>query len=273
MLAVSNPGYETMNDRAQRLKLVVDTGGKEARCVSAGVDPVPNLCTACVARHRGICGALKDHELRELASRTSKRRVDGGRALQADGEEVAIYSNLLQGVVKLSKTLADGRQQIVGLQFPPDFVGRPFGRESRLSAEAVSEVEVCTFPRSVLEDMLKRHPELEHRLFQQTLMELDEARDWLLAVGRKTAGERVAGLLYMIAKHVPDGSLHETQRRVSVSFDLPLTRADMADFLGLTIETVSRQITRLRQDGVIVLEANRHIAVPDMQNLARLAER
>ena len=134
-----------------------------------------------------------------------------------------------------------------------------------MSAEAVSNVELCTFPRSVLEGMLKRHPELEHRLFQQTLMELDEARDWLLAVGRKTARERVAALLYMIARHVPDKTPLDAAKRTSVDFDLPLTRADMADFLGLTIETVSRQITRLRQDGVIGLKANRHVTVPDLR--------
>ena len=242
------------------------------RCVNAGIEPVPKLCAACVARHRGICGALADDELHELVSRTAKRRIDSGRTLQADGEAAAVYSNLLQGVVKLSKTLPDGRQQIVGLQFPPDFVGRPFGGESQISAEAVSNVELCTFPRTVLEGMLKRHPELEHRLFQQTLMELDEARDWLLAVGRKTARERVAALLYMIARHVPDETPADAAERTSVDFELPLTRADMADFLGLTIETVSRQITRLRQDGIIGLKANRHVSVPDVRRLAEAAE-
>ncbi len=242
------------------------------RCKGAGVEPMPSLCMACTARHRGICGALEDHELRELAGRTAKRRVDAGRTLQADGEQVAGYANLLQGVVKLSKTLADGRQQIVGLQFPPDFVGRPFGRESRLSAEAVSEVELCTFPRAVLEDMLQRHPELERRLFEQTLLELDEARDWLLTLGRKTARERVASLLYMIARHVPAETPDDAAERSSVSFDLPLTRADMADFLGLTIETVSRQITRLRQEGIIKLMANRQITVPELDRLAAAAE-
>lgn len=245
---------------------------KEERCASAGAEPLPSLCAACVARHRGICGALKGDELRELVVRTSRRRVEAGRTLQADGAEAAVYSNLLQGVVKLSKMLPDGRQQIVGLQYPPDFVGRPFGRESRLSAEAVSDLEVCTFPRSVIEELMRRNPDLQHRLLQQTLMELDEARDWLLAIGRKTARERVASLLYMIARHVPDPAADPAHPRSAVTFDLPLTRADMADFLGLTIETVSRQITRLRQDGLIKVEANRHITVPDIDHLAEVAE-
>ena len=154
--------------------------------------------------------------------------------------EIAVYANLLQGVVRLSKMLADGRQQIVGLQFPPDFIGRPFGDESRLSAEAASDVEVCTFTRAVLRDMIRRYPELEHQLFRQTLAELDDSREWLLAIGRKTARERVASLLYMIGTHVPDVSRLAARQRTNVTFDLPLSRTDMADFLGLTIETVSR---------------------------------
>ena len=132
-----------------------------------------------------------------------------------------------------------------------------------LASEAIQRI----FERIVAEGRA-----LQHRLFQQTLMELDEARDWLLAIGRKTARERVASLLHMIARHVPDNSPDAARLRSAVTFDLPLTRADMADFLGLTIETVSRQITRLRQDGIIIVEANRRISIPDIERLAELAE-
>ncbi len=243
----------------------------EAHCKSAGIEPAPNLCASCTARHHGICGALDDHHLRELVTHTSRRRIKAGRTIQADGEEVAAYANLLQGVVKLSKTLADGRQQIVGLQFPPDFIGRPFGHESQLSVEAASDVEVCTFSRAVLGDLLRRYPELEHRLFSQTLAELDEVREWLLALGRKTARERVASLLHMIARNMQDASSVPTPQRSSAVIDLPMTRNDMADFLGLTIETVSRQLGRLRQDGTINLVNHRHVTIPDMQSLSEAA--
>jgi len=245
--------------------------GSQAHRKSAGIEPIANLCVACTARHRGICGALDDDQLRELASRASRRCIPAGKTLQADSEEVAAYANLLQGVIKLSKTLADGRQQIVGLRFPPDFIGRPFGHESRLSAETASDVEVCTFSRSVLGDLLRRYPELERQLFRQTLAELDEAREWLLAIGRKTARERVASLLHMIAMNVPEASPVPAQQRTPAIFDLPLTRNDMADFLGLTIETVSRQLGRLRQEGIITLENNRHVTTPDMERLSDAA--
>ena len=107
---------------------------------------IPVLCQACEARHRGVCGALEPAQLVALAKSSSKRKVCAGAELIGDSEEVVGYSNVLSGVVKLSKTLADGRQQIVGLQFAPDFLGRPFKAESAINAEAATEVSLCSFP-------------------------------------------------------------------------------------------------------------------------------
>ena len=107
-----------------------------------------------------------------------------------EGEEVERYANILSGVVKLSKLLVDGRQQIVGLQFAPDFLGRPFKSKNKTTAEAATEVRLCTFPKKVLEDMIKQSPELEHVLHEQSLKELDEARDWMMTLGRKSASEK-----------------------------------------------------------------------------------
>ncbi len=225
-----------------------------------------------MARHGGICGVLGDAPLKQLASRIVRRRIEAGRTLQADGEEPAVYAFLLRGVVKLTKTLADGRQQIVGLQFPPEFVGQPFGRENHLSAEAVSDVEVCSVPRAVLAEMMRSHPALERRLFNDTLLQLDQARDWLLAIGRKTARERVAGLLHLIARKMNLAVEGEDAVIGEQTFDVHLSRAEMADFLGLTIETVSRQITRLRQDGTISLGHNRLITICGMERLLAIAE-
>ncbi|RWA77282.1 Crp/Fnr family transcriptional regulator [Mesorhizobium sp.] len=231
---------------------------------SAGI---PVLCQSCEARHRGVCGALEPDQLVELAKTSSRRGVSAGAELMGDAEAVESYSNVLSGVVKLTKGLSDGRQQIVGLQFAPDFLGRPFKSESAIDAEAATEVSLCSFPRTVIERMMKASPELEHRLLKQTLNELDEAREWMLALGRKTASERVASFLLMIARNI-DPAADPAAR--SASFDLPLTRADIADFLGLTIETVSRQLTRLRASDVIRIENNRHVTV---DNLGRLEQR
>ncbi|MCP4317041.1 MAG: Crp/Fnr family transcriptional regulator [Hyphomicrobiales bacterium] len=228
---------------------------------------MPALCQACEARHHGLCGTLMPGELIKLNKIASRKEVKPGTTLVADSEPVTHYSNILSGVVKLTKILADGRQQIVGLQFASDFLGRPFKSESNTNAEAATTVRLCTFPRNAIERMIEGSSSLEHRLLQQTLEELDEARGWMVTLGRKTAGEKVSSFLYLIATHI-DPTSDDTE---GVVFELPLTRADIADFLGLTIETVSRQMTKLRKDGVIEIENNRHVTVPDLERLAHRA--
>ena len=228
---------------------------------------IPVLCASCEARHRGICGALTPGQLVALSRTTTKRKAMAGDELVADAESVESYANVLSGVVKLTKMLSDGRQQIVGLQFAPDFLGRPFKSESTVGAEAATDVELCAFPRKTIERMMVEQPDLEHVMLQQTLKELDQARDWMVTLGRKTAAEKVASFLLMIARNIDPSA----PGRHGVSFDLPLSRGEIADFLGLTIETVSRQFTRLRSDGVIGIEHNRRVVVDDMAKLAARA--
>lgn len=226
---------------------------------------VPRLCMSCEARHRGICGALTEDELLTLSRHTSKTRYQPGSELIGESETVSSYANVMRGVVKLSKMLEDGRQQLVGLQFAPDFLGRLYGSESDLAAEAASHVDTCNFPKSAIESLVKQNSELEHVLLNQTLRELDEARDWMVTLGRKTASEKVASLIYLIATHL-DPTIEE-QDLNSTQFELPLTRADIADFLGLTVETVSRQLTKLRTDKTIEITNNRAITIPDIWRL------
>lgn len=223
------------------------------------------LCLACEARHKGICGALQPDQLVVLAKSTSKKKVNAGTQLLDEADKIDRYANILSGVVKLSKTLPDGRQQIVGLQFAPDFLGRPFENESRLRADAATSVRLCSFPRSALERVMDESPELERRLLKQTLKQLDDARDWMLTLGRKTAGEKVASFLLLIVRNIDP---YANPPENTVSFDLPLTRGDIADFLGLTLETVSRQLTKLRTEGVIGIDGARRVTIPDVERLA-----
>jgi CRP/FNR family transcriptional regulator, anaerobic regulatory protein len=230
---------------------------------------IPLLCISCEARHKGICGVLNTAELTELSRHTTKITHPAETDVVPAGQPLERYANILSGVVKLSKLTADGRQQIVGMQFAPDFLGRPFVRQSDVGVQAATDVRVCTFPVRVLEKLIKQSPELEHKLHEQALKELDEARDWMLTLGRKTASEKVASFLYMVAAHFnPEAE----EKHLRTSFDIPMKRADIADFLGLTIETVSRHITKLRHSGVIVLINNRTVEVPDMARLHRMTE-
>ncbi|RUV73244.1 MAG: Crp/Fnr family transcriptional regulator [Mesorhizobium sp.] len=227
---------------------------------------IPVLCTSCEARHRGVCGALQPDQLVALARASTKQHLDEGSEVVGDAEVIESYANILSGVVKLTKALPDGRQQIVGLQFAPDFLGRPFGRESVLDVEAATDLSLCTFPKSALERLIDESPALEKRILGQTLRELDEARQWMLTLGRKTASEKVASFLLLIAQNIDP---LEPDRR-SASFDLPLSRADIADFLGLTIETVSRQLTKLSAERTAIVH-NRHVEIPNLAKLSRVA--
>ncbi|EFL88187.1 Crp/Fnr family transcriptional regulator [Ahrensia sp. R2A130] len=190
---------------------------------------------------------LNPEQLQRLAKHTVKSAHPPKTDLQTKIDPRETYSNVLSGVVKLTKTARDGRQQIVGLQFAPDFMGRPYSDNDDMTATASTNVRLCSFPASVLAELIEETPAIERRMFQQKMAELDEARDWLFALGRKTAPEKVASFLLLIATHA------EPERTGNEAFeiDLPLKRAEIADFLGLTIETVSRQMTKLRHAGVI----------------------
>ena len=207
---------------------------------------------------------LSPDQLVSLSRHTIKHTIEPDRAIVREGEIEQRFSNIMSGVVKLSKITEDGRRQIVGLQFAPDFLGRPFSNQSDSEVEAATEVKLCSFPRSTLESMIKSSPELEHRLYQQVSRELQEAHDWMLTLGRKTAAEKVAGFLYFIATRIDPENAEASS---PLLIDLPLNRSDIADFLGLTVETVSRQMTKLRNAGIIAAVNNRTIEILDVSKL------
>ena len=228
---------------------------------------VPLQCDHCAVRTRAICGALDSENLARINQIARQKDYRAGETIFFEGDEVNYLGNVVSGVVKLGKLLPDGRQQIVGLQFASDFLGRAFKDKATCHAEAATDVELCIFPRKPFESLLNDSHDLEDRLFANTLDELDAARDWLLLLGRQSAREKVARFLLMIARRIPNIGCGAVEDADAIRFDLPLSRADMADFLGLTIETVSRQITRLKTDSLINVEQNRTIIVPSVARL------
>ena len=230
--------------------------------------PAPMRCDVCAIRHRAVCGALSGEELGMMNAISRQRVLQPGEPILSAGDPISWFGNIVTGAVKLTKLLSDGRQQIVGLQFPPDFLGRAFKERSPYFAEAATEVELCIFPKPAFEKILKEKPDLEFRLFQDTLDELDAARDWMLLLGRKTAAEKVASFLHMIARRSPMIGCAHHNGGDEIRFQMPLNRSEIADYLGLTIETVSRQIGRLKSDGVLQLHATREFSILDMDRLA-----
>lgn len=227
-------------------------------------------CDTCAVRNRAVCGALSDDEITRLNGIAHFKQFSAGSVIHRDHDEPGYFANVVSGVVKLTKTLSDGRQQIVGLQFPSDFLGRPFRSRSPYFAEAASDVTLCTFERGQFERLVKETPGIERRLFEHTLDELDAAQEWMVLLGRKTAGEKVASFLLMVTRRSAQAGCGAPLN--SAKMELALSRSEIADYLGLTIETVSRQVTSLKRRGVIVLEGTRTVLVPDISKLEMLAE-
>ncbi len=234
------------------------------------VENAPRCC-ACTIRNKAICDALSADEINALNRLSRRRLVAAGQTILGEGEAHTIFANIVSGVVKLTKTLDDGRQHIIGLLFASDFLGRAFREDNPYFAEAATDVELCAFPAAGFEKLLPDHHGLEHRLFQFTLTELDACQEWMLLLARKKAEERVASFLLMIAKRVPNMECPHTKSVSGIRFQLPLSRAEISDCLGLTIETVSRQMTRLKTKGVIELVNYREIVIPDVRALREAA--
>jgi CRP/FNR family transcriptional regulator len=232
------------------------------------ISDLPQGCRDCDVRHSGICAALTTLELCNFAKSARHTQHRPGESLAYEDGEVTSYANVTGGIVKLSRLLSDGREQVVGLQFAPDLMGRLFAETNPLTVQAASDVGLCRVPKSVLEAMIGSSAALKQRLLDQSLRDLDDAREWMVTLGRKDARQRVASLLLLIAKRcgVSDGTEPDT-----VSFELPLTRSDMADFLGITLETVSRQITKLRHDDIVRVVNHRQVTIPDMARLVACA--
>lgn len=214
---------------------------------------------------------MSDDELHALNAIATHRDYPAGSIIQGSGEPSTFLASIVEGVVKLIHGLPDGREQIVGLLFSADFLGRTFADVYPCHVVAVTDVKICRYPQEAFEEILERFPGLEERLYSDTLKELERAHGWLLLLGRKTAAERLATLLVMLGDRQSLVGCHHLPQNNSLNFDLPLTRTEIADFLGLTIETVSRQFSRLKKDGLIQIANKRHIVVPDRKALEDLA--
>jgi CRP/FNR family transcriptional regulator len=225
----------------------------------------PPDCGDCPIRHRAVCARCEADELARLDAIKYYRSFQAGQTLIWAGDRMDFVASVVTGVASLTQTMEDGRTQMVGLLLPSDFVGRPGREKAAFTVTAVTDLLMCCFRRKPFEELLGTTPHIGQRLLEMTLDELDAAREWMLLLGRKTAREKIASLLSIIARR--DTSLKGRQGGKAIVFDLPLTREAMADYLGLTLETVSRQVSSLKRDGVIVLEGSRRVTVPDFDRL------
>jgi CRP/FNR family transcriptional regulator len=194
------------------------------------------------------------------------RSFEAGQNVVWSGDRMDFVASVVSGIASLTQTMEDGRRQMVGLLLPSDFVGRPGRVVAPYDVTATTDLVMCCFRRKPFEEMMATTPHVAQRLLEMTLDELDAAREWMLLLGRKTAREKIASLLAILARR--DTGLKAKAAKGAISFDLPLTREEMADYLGLTLETVSRQMNALKRDGVVELAEKRRIVVPNFDRLA-----
>jgi CRP/FNR family transcriptional regulator len=223
-----------------------------------------NPCAACSVRDLSICGAIAPEHLGRLDAIVAHKKLAPGETLFFEGDRSDSLYILTEGCVRLSKMLADGRRQITGFLFPSDFLGLALRERFAYSAEAVDAVAVCRYPKSKLEALLDEFPAMERRLLAVASNELAAAQDQMLLLGRKTALERVASFLLILLRRM---QLKGRQNAVS----LPMTRTDIGDYLGLTIETVSRSLSKLKRDRVVRFLTAQDLEIADAKRLAALA--
>src|SRR6476661_3917293 len=163
--------------------------------------PRPKACSACAVRDTAICRVLNTQQLARLNRRSYRRLYPAGQLIAGVAVSEDWYATVLSGVIKLSKTLSDGRQQIVALLFPGDFLGRPFRPEFPYTAETATDVQLCCYRRGYFEGLMQAEPDLKQIFLERTLDSVDVARDWVLLLVRKNAREKVATLLLTILRH------------------------------------------------------------------------
>ena len=222
-------------------------------------------CSDCPIRHRAVCARCDQDELNRLEQIKYYRSFQAGQTIIWSGDRMDFVGSVVSGIASLTQTMEDGRRQMVGLLLPSDFVGRPGRPTAAFDVTATTDVVMCCFRKKPFETLIAETPNIAQRLLEMTLDELDAAREWMLLLGRKTAREKIASLISIIVRR--EATLHKRKTAGMLTVDLPLTREEMADYLGLTLETVSRQISGLKKDGVISLEGNRHVSIPDIDRL------
>ena len=223
-------------------------------------------CAACSVRDLSMCNVLQPDEMEVLSQIVTNVDVAPREPIIDEGEVAGSLFNVTGGAVKLYKLLPDGRRQITGFLFPGDFLGIALNDTYAYSAEAVNQVKLCRFPSQKLEDLLAQFPHMEKRLLGMASNELVQAQEHMLLLGRKSAKEKVCSFLLALSRRA------EKRGESASPIAVPMSRADIGDYLGLTTETVSRTFTNLKRDGSIRLMEGGMVEIPDMEKLEDLAE-
>ncbi len=208
-----------------------------------------------------MCRGLAHQAASRIVAVSSLRKATAGETLFSEGDEADGLYEVVAGMLRLYKLLPDGRRQITGFLSAGQILGLAPEGTHVYSAEAINEVTLCRYPRAGFDRLIDEVPGLARRLLAVTSHELRAAQDQMLLLGRKTAAEKVASFLLLMADQ--QGSDDE----VSV----PMARSDIADYIGLTTETVSRTFTKLKTEGLIALPTPNCVKIHDRARLEDFA--
>jgi CRP/FNR family transcriptional regulator, anaerobic regulatory protein len=209
------------------------------------IEPNGHFCSDCAVRASAVCSSLDAVELRAFEHLGRRAHFGAGETVFSEEDIATSFYNVLEGVMRLYKLLPDGRRQIVGFALPGDFLGMNISGRHNFSADAIGLVTVCQFAKAPFGRFMEDRPHLLRRINELAIRELSQARDHMALLGRRSADEKVATFLLGWRERLlsPKGP--------SDTVSLPMSRQDIADYLGLTIETVSRTFTKLERRGAI----------------------
>ena len=225
------------------------------------------LCENCRVKGLSICGGFAVDHAEELAGITQRMSCTAGSTLFTEGDPADSFYTVTEGVVQFSKYLLSGRRQILGFLLKGDFLGLAVQDQYSYTAEATTNCTLCQFNKRQFEKLMGAYPTLEHTLFNAVSNELIEVENRMVALGHQLAEKRLAAFLTWY---------WERMRRMSPADDtsvtLPMTRRDIADYLCLSIEAVSRAFTKLRTQNIISLGDPQNVRILNLDKLKDLAE-
>jgi len=225
-------------------------------------------CENCPVRASAACAVLDPLERAALASAGRTRELQRGEMLFAAGDEEAACATLVSGALKIASTDAQGNERILSLVHPAGFIGELFAPFANHDVVALTTSRLCTFSRRDMQNAIENYPALARVLLQRSQEDLVAVRGLLGMTGSAPAESRLAALLHDFSAAASASSCHAAR-----IFDLPLTRGEIANMLGLTIETVSRKLKQIEKAGAILRQGKRGIEVLDPALLSALAGR
>jgi CRP/FNR family transcriptional regulator len=229
------------------------------------------LCTRCKSLSGTLCGLSDSAGRAEIAAISGQRLVTMGQTIMANGGDAKLVGTVLAGVLKVSRTLPDGRERIVALLYPGDFFGQVFTASANFAIEAATDAEICVADRLAFEGVFARHPELARGMLLATTGALSQAREQSLLLSCQTTLERIATYLLVMLERRERMLAELRVRPLKDVAAFTVSRSDVASYLGTTFETISRHVHYLDGRGTISIVDSNHFEIVDRDELLAIA--